>query len=454
MTRRRAAIAAGGAGAALALLAGLAALSFDASSLGRAVLARAAATTGVSLTARSFRLRPATGLSIEGLEGAAVFTGGRATIAIERLVLDHRLSRLLVGELAVDRLVLRKPHIRLVETRTTGRTERGAAAAGAAGLGRLVLRVSRIDVEDGTVELQALGEPRPVVVGGLDVSLHDVGFDARKGATLAGLSGAGDVRVREVAFARSRARDVRGAVTVGDGRLSTGAVRFRMPQGPFEARLDAQLDRLPFAYTLALTGDPLDVGSMLATSGGPGRGPGPAALRLDGRGVGAEAAGLKGKGVLRLAAGELPGSPLLAGIERALGRTHLVGARYEATEAPFRVENGRVLLDRLSLRTPEVGLDIAGWASLDGPLELDVAVLAPRQGLSVEGVAAGALDLITDGQGRVVVPLKVTGTQEQPRLRPDAAALAATARREGTRTIIEKAGRSLGDWLGRKEHRP
>jgi hypothetical protein len=51
---------------------------------------------------------------------------------------------------------------------------------------------------------------------------------------------------------------------------------------------------------------------------------------------------------------------------------------------------------------------------------------------------------MTDDQGRVVIPLKVTGTQADPRVRPDAAAFAETARRSGARKLLDRAGRSLG----------
>jgi hypothetical protein len=257
-----------------------------------------------------------------------------------------------------------------------------------------------------------------------------------------------------VAVARTSARALRRALRVGGARLATNGVKFQTPQGPFEARVDAQVDRLPFTYTLSLDGHPLDVATMMTVSKGAARGPGEGTLRLEGRGAGAEAAGLKGKGVLRLSAGALPSTPLLAAVERALGRTRLVGARYQETEAPFRVEGGRVYLDGLELRTEQAGLDIAGWAALEGPLELSVAILTPREGLTVEGVAAGALDLMTDDQGRVVVPLKVTGTQDEPRVRPDAAALAQQARRGGARTLLDKAGRGLGGLLRGRERRP
>jgi len=426
---------------AAAIVAGLALLlvvlsfvEFDATRLGRAVLEQAGAVTGAKLTARAFRLRPITGLVLEDVEAAASFTGGNAAVTIDRLVLDHRLRRLLVGEVAVDRLVLRRPHIRLTETQASRPAPKmppgSSAAASVAGL---ALRVSRIDVEDGTIELQAPGQPRRVVVKGLELRLRDVALEPGRTPVLSALGGVGDVRVAEVTFAKSRAFDLRGSVRVGGGRLKTDAMRFKTDQGPFEATLEADLGRLPLSYALTLHGDPLD---MTAITGARGFGAG--TLRLDARGVGPEAEGLEGRGELRLRAGTLPAAPVLRAIEQVLGKTGLVGARYQASDAPFRIERGRVILDGFKLQTDLVGMDASGWASLAGPMELVLAVHTPRQGLTVGGVGSEALDVLTDEQGRVVVPLKVTGTPEAPKVAPDMAALGAQARRAGTRTLIEK----------------
>ena len=415
-------------------LAALSFVEFDATRLGRAVLEQAGAVTGAKLGARAFRLRPVTGLVLEDVEASASFTGGTAAVTIERLVLDHRLRRLLVGEVAVDRLVLRRPRIRLTETqasRPVPKPPPGASAA--ASVAGLALRVSRIDVQDGTIELQAPGQPRPVVVKGLELRLRDVALEPGRTPMLSALSGVGDVRVAEVAFAKSRALDLRGSVRVGGGRLKTDTVRFRTDQGPFEATLDADLGRLPLSYALTLQGDPLD---MTAITGARGFGAG--ALRLDARGVGPEAEGLEGRGDLRLQAGTLPAAPVLRAVEQLLGRTGLIGARYQAADAPFRIERGRVILDGFKLQTDLVGMDASGWASLAGPMELVLAIHTPRQGLTVRGVGSEALDVLTDEQGRVVVPLKVTGTPEAPKVAPDMAALGAQARRAGARTLIEK----------------
>jgi len=418
----------------------------DATALGRAVLERAGATIGGTLTARSIRMRPLSGLTLDGVQASSSFTGGRAEVSIDRLLLDHRLLRLLQGEIAVDRLLLQRPKARLVETTAPRAPLRPTpAAAAAAGLGRLSLRVSRIDVEDATVELQAPGQPRPTLVKGMDLHLRDVALDPGPLPLLVALRGVGELKIDEVSFATSRALDVRGTVRMGGGHLKTENVRFRTDQGPFEATLDIDLARLPLAYALRLHGDPLDVAAMM---GAPGFGAG--TLRLDARGVGPEADGLQGTGELRVAAGTLPSTPTLRAIEQALGRTHIVGAAYEPIAAPFRIERGRVILDGTELRTDQVGLAVRGWASLAGPVELSLAVHTPREGVAPSGIAGSVLDLLTDEQGRVVVPLKVTGTPQAPHVAPDTSAMAAQAERGGARKLLEKAGQGLGGLFKKK----
>jgi hypothetical protein len=86
---------------------------------------------------------------------------------------------------------------------------------------------------------------------------------------------------------------------------------------------------------------------------------------------------------------------------------------------------------------------MSGWISLDGPLNLAVRVAAPRAGLRVPGVPDGVLDTVADDQGRVVVPLTVTGTQANPVVRPDVGALLAQAGHGAGRGVLGKAAEGL-----------
>ena len=159
--------------------------------------------------------------------------------------------------------------------------------------------------------------------------------------------------------------------------------------------------------------------------------------------MGPEAAGLTGKGVLRLEAGTLPTTPLLAAIERALGRTGLSGGRYKASETPFRIEHGRVIVDRFRLDSDAVGLEASGWSSLEGPLELSVAVRTPRPEVRIPELPPAVLDALVDAEGWVRIPLRVTGTRAAPRVSPDVAALLADARHEGAKALANRAAEKL-----------
>jgi hypothetical protein len=127
--------------------------------------------------------------------------------------------------------------------------------------------------------------------------------------------------------------------------------------------------------------------------------------------------------------------------------TELVGARYEASDTPFRLQDGRVEFDSFRVRAERLSLDMQGWAALDGPLSLVVKARAPRDAVRVPGVSADVLDALTDAEGYVLVPLTVTGTQREPVVRPDVGALVAQAGRGVGTAAARKAGQGLLDWL-------
>jgi hypothetical protein len=415
--------------------------------MGRAVLERAGAALGAKATARGFRLGLLKGLTLEGVEASSDLQGGRYELALEKLIFRHRLLPLLAGRLSVERIVLQRPHLRLMETAGAPAHRRAPVAAAPALPAALNLHVSEAQVRDGSLELRSRDLPSPVMVAGLDLRLRELALDPARGPFLAGLAGEGEIAIDSIAFARTRVREVTGRLRLRDGRLETEGVRFTTEEGRFEATLVARLERLPLAYSLVLTGNPLDLN--VASGAGKGGGFGPALLDLKGEGVGAESSGLSGSGLLKLDGGALPAAPLLKAIEAALGRTHLVGARYRATEAPFRIERGRVLFQGFRLESDQVGLEAGGMISLQGPIDVAVAVRTPRQGLSLGGVSADLLDALTDEAGFVRLPLRVTGSQERPRVAPDLGALAAQARQGGARVLMRKAGDKLKGLLSR-----
>ena len=384
----------GALGLGLVVSAGVAALFFvelDSPTLGRALLERTGAATGAKIEAAEFRLSLLRGLSLKQVRASGTAAGERYEVTLDRLIFAHRLLPLLSGRVWVDRVSLERPRVRLVETSRGPVTRKPKAVAASSATLPLALHVAEIAVEDG-----------------------------------------------EIVTATRRVREIEATFQISKGRLDSRTVRFRTDEGPFEARVSADLGKLPFSYRVTLDGVPLDLNVVSGLSGRGGRF-GPAHVALDGQGVGNEPRGLQGQGVLQLKAGTLPATPLLAAIEKTLGRTRIVGAAYKAAQTPYRVDDGRVTIERLRLEAETAGLDVGGSMGLEGSLDMNVAVRAPRDHVRIAGVPPEVLDTLTDESGWVRVPLRITGTRLSPRVAPDMAALGAQARQGGARVIEKKA---------------
>ena len=187
---------------------------------------------------------------------------------------------------------------------------------------------------------------------------------------------------------------------------------------------------------------------------GASEGFGPGVVQLEAEGVGADAKDVKARGGMQLAAGEFPNVTMFTGVDQALGKTVLVGAQYEATEASFTLENNVVTLAPFRFTSETARLDLEGTVNLEGPIDLGFAVATPREGLDIEGVGASVLDVLSDDQGWVPIPISVTGTLEEPRVRPDSQALIAQAgsglKREAKEAATEAAREGLRGLLGNR----
>ena len=419
-------------------------LEFDSPALGPAALARIGPVLGGRVDARAFRFRLVRGLALEGLTASSSIAGGRFSLEAEALVLDHRLWPLLGGRVEIERVILRRPRLRL-EQGPAGRAPAPPPTA-LPGAAALALRVVEARMDDGTVEVITPGQP-PLTISKLDFTLRDLDL---AGSALSGLSATGRARAESIRFARTEARDVFGEFKVQGGGLTAEPIRFRTKEGRFEATLKMRLDRLPLSYSLDLRGDPLDLNAVAGLRADGGLGPG--RLRLTAEGTGSGTAALHGHGNLHLEKGRIPASPLLQRVQGFLA-TPLVGAPYEASDTPFRLQNGRVEFDSFKLRADRLSLDMQGWVALEGPLSLVVTARAPREAVRVPGVPPQVLDTLADAQGYVLVPMTVTGTQRDPVVRPDVAALMAEAGRGAGGAAARKAGEGLLEWLRRRQQR-
>jgi hypothetical protein len=100
------------------------------------------------------------------------------------------------------------------------------------------------------------------------------------------------------------------------------------------------------------------------------------------------------------------------------------------------------------VRTSLLALGVSGWADLAGPVDLRVAVRAPRDAVALARVAPQVLDLVDDG-GWVTVPLRVLGTPQSPRVTADGDALREMTGRAVRTVVREQVKRGVSRVLGK-----
>ena len=435
-------------------------VDFDSPELGNAVLEKANEATGANLSVESFRLNLIRGLELEGVESTSSFPGIVVNARIDKLVLRHRLLPLLSGRVAVDRVLLRRPEVELVERRAKSKKNSGkrgkpkkkreaesSDASGTAGqppakeaeksVGGLALEISEIRIDDGSIRK---GSVSPFSVDGLDLALRGLSFNPRALSLLHGISAVGSLGLDGLTVDETEVREVRGELTLDQGLLEGKDFTFVTEQGTFHAQLRVDFNRIPFTYTLSLRGDPIDVNAIARSKEG---GFGAGLLELEAEGYGTGSKDIRGKGVLHLDEGKLPSTSVLAALEKLLARgTSLVGSRYQATDAVFRIEKNQLILERFRLETPQARLDLEGIVHLDGPLALKLVLRTPRQGLVIKEVPDEVLDALTDDEGWVAIPLRITGTRDEPKVLPDAKSLLTGS---GSQKLIERGVKEFLD---------
>ena len=441
-------------------------VDFDSPRLGKALLEEASARTGLQIEADGFRLNLSRGLRMEGVRFVTDGPSGRLSVQAAGLLAEHRIASLLRGRVEIARIVVYDPKIELVTpeeeapvararpvaiSNTPAQAPAPGESAGAAPDGP-VLSVDRIWLRGGTLATRVEGAPAPdVEIRGMDIELRDLAvLDAP--TALQGLRAGGDLHTGEVLLGGLRATEGSGKLRLADGHFVLEEFGLRLPQGRFLlGRFDADLNQDPFAYRFTMRVDPLDANALLAARSGGGFGSG--LLSLDATGTGTETRDLTGEGTLALAAGTLPGSPLFSAIEAVLGRAALQGSAYQPVAVPFRIHQDRLSFAPFELRTSLLSLGISGWADLAGPMDLRIAVRAPRDAVALARVSSEVLDLVDDG-GWVTVPLRVVGTLESPKVTADREALRAQGRqavREAVRQQVEKGvGKALGRLFGNR----
>jgi uncharacterized protein involved in outer membrane biogenesis len=431
---------------------------WDSPELGQALLDKAGEATGVEMSAEGFRLNLLRGLVLENVKAKSSSSGRDVNVSLDRLVFEHRLGPLLSGTVAIESVVLEHPLVELTETggaptetRETSPAEVGTPEAeeGAPSTeesGGLALAIRSIAVEDGTMIIQS-ADGRSTRLVGLDVLFQDIAYVPRTEPPIHGFAAQGELGVREVSFDELEIRDVSAELSVAEGRFEMKPLRFVMDEGRFTAEMQVDFNPAPFAYSLNAQGDPLDFNAMAGADGGFG----PGLLGLSATGKGTDSKDVQGKGSITLADGQFPATELFGQIDETLGKPVMVGTTYKATELRFSLADNIVTVEPFPFETEQAKIELQGWVDLEGPLSLDFAMGVVREGIQIEGVGEDVLNVLTDDEGWVMIPLSVTGTKDQPRVWPDSKALIARAGQGMKRLAKEKATDAITGFFRKKK---
>jgi hypothetical protein len=454
---------AGGAAVLVATASAVLFVDFDTPGLGKVLLEEVSARTGLKIEAEHFRLNLVRGLRMDGVRVTSDGPGGRLTLQAEGFLAEHRLRPLLRGKVEIGRIVIHQPRIELVTPPKKAVTRAPLARpvwdekpplpaaadpeAGAEPGDGPVLAVDSIQLSGGTLDIRTEGAAAPdLEIRGLDIELRALSL-ADAPTAIQRLRAEGDLKTGEILLGGLKATEGSGRLRLADGHFVLEEFGLNLPQGRFLlGQLDADLNRDPFVYRLNLGVDPLDTNAVLAA--GPGGGFGPGVVRFTATGSGTETLDMEGEGTLALAAGSLPGSPVFTAIENLLGRADLHGSAYQAVTIPFQVRANRLHLTPFEVRTSLLALGISGWADLAGPLDLRIAVRAPRDAVAAARVPSQILDLVDNG-GWVTIPLRVVGTPKSPRVTADADALREQAGQIARTLVKQQVEKGIGKLMGK-----
>jgi AsmA-like C-terminal region len=437
----------------------LVARDWDSPELGQAVLDKVGSATGVELKAEGFRLNLLKGLVLDNVEGKSSGDGRNLSFTLDRLVFEHRVLPLLSGTVAIERILFEKPRFELVQTEAAGSTSEPAASeeteggetgagsgSGGSGDGGLALDVKQIRISDGTLSVKNDKGEEKTRVQGLDFEMDNVTFDPSR-SSLAGLAAEGMLSIREMTFDTMVLTDTEGTFELKDARFVVPELSFTTPHGNFVADTKLDFNPVPFTYEMTAKGDPLDLNGMVGAEEGFGK----ATVALEAKGAGPETKDLTASGQIQLAEGEFPAVPMFTRIDDAVGKKLLAGSSYKATKMSFELANDRVELAPFRFDSGDARLDLKGQMNLSGPIDFDLSLATPREGITIEGLAGGMLDLLADKEGWVPIPMSITGTMEEPKVRPDAKALASQAGQGAKREATEKATDAVKGLLNRKK---
>lgn len=437
----------------LALLLGF--KGWDATEFAAEALQRFEDEAGWELEAESARLVPFQGLTLEGVTGSSRLGAGQAEIAVDRVILEHRPSALLSGRLELEALILVRPRVSLSEPAPVApRPIPATPPPSPSGKpvpprepppapepeppydGPVRFLLESVEIRDGSLVVAQAGAETGLRIEGLQLDLTGPSVAPAQRRSLArALTSTGSFRADSVQLPVGELSALAGDLRIEQGRLLIPGLEFSNGVGDFTADADLQLGSAPLRSSLMIHADPIDLHELFDSPESGLFGKGELDLRINGSGT--SRAGLEGQGTLTVAPGRLPSFPILNHLEAGLRRVSLREAEHGAMIASFAIADDSLTLEPFSLSAGDLRFDGDGSIGLDGELDLAITLSAQAGRVSLSGVPDDLVRLMTVDDGRLSIPVRVSGTTERPQAQADSGLLAARARARGQ--VVDEA---------------
>lgn len=417
---------------------GVALIGIDVPDLEAEVTALAAERAGIRLESDSFRFDLRHGLVAREVEARAEIAGDRLVARIPRLILSTRLAPLVRGEVVIEEMRIESPSIEIL-SRSPGGGEPDLPAPGERSSRAVRLELERVLLTGGRlVSRMEDGAGGTSEVDGLELELLEPRLDGARATGLAGLTASGRFAARRLAIDGHALADVGAPLEAERGRFRTAGFEIWSGGGRIAVeRLEVDLAQSPYRYRIELRVGGIDLGRRF----GVGEGFGPLALEVAGAGEGPGLPGAVAEMSVDLAAGRLPALPVLARLDAAFG-TELAGAAYEAARLEISLAEGELVFEPGEIVTEQARLGLSGTITLDGEWLLGLEVAVRGGELGVPALSDPVLEALSDRNGWVRLPIRVSGRPGRLHLTPDGAALQRLLARRGATTATAAAVRS------------
>ena len=455
-------------------------LRFDAELLGASLIEQINQKSTFQVEAERFSLHPLRGLELHNAAASGRVESGDLRIEVALVEMQHQLLPLLWGRLVVSEVLLHRPNIELTsrpaaekrgrqadqidkEERARRKQERRerrerrrakkedvlAESPTDRQSRQLHLSIESLKIDEGSLAVRTPGsDPAELRIEELNLALSGVTVDPAAGFSTESVSGAGRFSTGVIDYG-----DFQAIQSGGDLRLEAGIATLR----EFNVRsenadliiqaLTVFLLQEPPGFTLTAAGG-LDLNGILGVEGGEGFGP--VAIDLAAEGVGPESEELTGKGVLSLQPGAIPGIGSIVQIEELLGQPLLTGKSYQATDVQYRLVANSIVLEPFEIVGEGGNVGGSGTIEVNGSVDLEVFVRFPRQSLDAGDLEDEKLQALSEEQGMVTVPFRISGTMEDPSVRlswEGIRNLGADEAESWAEQVLDEAKKKAAEWL-------